>query len=592
MNKIIKLNNFSHTIFAFAVLFLLGCANMTAPIGGNKDITPPKIDSTRSTKFGITKFKAKKIYIAFDEYVELSETQKIMISPPMKRRPEFTIREKTVEIKFIDTLRENTTYNINFGEAVRDITERNAKRDLQIAFSTGEVLDSLQTQGSLVNAITSQTESGVSIMLYEENAPDSIVKKAMPLYFTTTNGDGLFKISNIKPGKYRIFALKDANNDYKYNQITESIGFNTEPITVSAKPSGTALQLFEPEKPLKLIQQRASQFGKLDLTFTRKPTDVKLKWLDDKTAPITSIVGDTLTVWHKKEGKNVLLITVPNSAKPDTVFFTGLLRTTLANDQKLRPGRVATGPIGKNGKKTFSPQTPQKTPNNALRLTDLQEIIPNDSFKMNFERPLASIDTSLIILRDSSKNRVKISAFLDNKFGFWGINTAWKAGMNYSLMILPNALSDDYNLKNDSIIYTKIKALSVKDVGIINLKITALDSTKQYIANLTDASNNVIKSFIIKNKKAEKFTVPNKLAGNYGVTLIVDDNKNGVWDTGDYYKHRQPEKQQIIAPQALKANWELELAVTPTGNGKGRGEDKGGDNIGGKNGALQGKSKF
>ncbi len=561
-----ELNHFPYAIWFFAAILLAGCANMTAPVGGDKDTSPPKIDSTRSTKFGITKFKAKKIVITFDEYVELFEPQKIMISPPIKRRPEFTIREKTVEIKFVDTLRENTTYNINFGEAVRDITERNVKRDLQIGFSTGDVLDSLQTQGSLVEAITNKTEAGVSILLYAENAPDSIVKKSLPLYFTTTDASGLFTVRNMKPGKYRIFALKDANNDYKYNQITESIGFNNEPITVSDKPSSVAMQLFEPEKPLQLIQQRASQFGKLDLTFSRKPTDVKLKWLDDKNPPITSIFADTLTVWHQKEGKNALLVTVPNSIKPDTVFFTGLSRSTFSNEQKLKPGKAEVPLFGKGNRKNA--QAAQKPIVGALKIADLQQVIPNDTFKINFQRPLRSIDTSLIVLRDSSKMRVPLNAFLTEKLGFFGVNTPWKAGMNYSLTLLPNAVSDTYGLKNDTIIYTKIKALGAKDLGTISLKINSLDSTKQYIVNLTDATNNVVASFIIKNKKQEKFTVANKLVGSYGLMLITDDNKNGVWDTGDYFKHRQPEHQQIVAPQTLKANWELELSITPSGAGK------------------------
>ena len=194
---------------------------MSAPVGGDKDTTPPKIDSTHSTRFGVTNFKAKKIYISFDEYVELNEPQKITISPPMKHRPEFAIKGKGVEVKFVDTLKENTTYSINFGEAVRDITERNIKKDLRMAFSTGAFVDSMTTGGNLANAITGAKETDVSILLYDANAPDSIVKKALPLYFATTNADGIFTIQNVKPGKYRIFALKDANNDYKYNQATE-----------------------------------------------------------------------------------------------------------------------------------------------------------------------------------------------------------------------------------------------------------------------------------------------------------------------------------------------------------------------------------
>jgi uncharacterized protein (DUF2141 family) len=519
----------------------------------------------------MTHFKAKVLYIAFDEWVELDQPQKITISPPLKRRPEFKIKGKGVEIKIIDTLSENTTYAINFGESVRDITERNTKKDLRMVFSTGAVVDSLSAQGSLVNALTGKAEPDVSIMLYAENAPDSIVKKSLPLYFATTNTEGIFNIQNLKQGQYRIFALKDANNDYKFNQASEMIGFANAPVEVSSKAISVPLQLFEPEKNFRVIQQRASQFGKLDLTFMRKPAAVKIAWQDDKTAPITTIIqGDTLTIWHTREGKQTLLITAPDKAAPDTIRFTALPQTSLKTDEKLVPMKAGANPSGKRGKnsaeKAANSTALKKTGENALQLTDLQWLVPNDTFRINFGRPLLKADTARIFLRDSLQKRIKTTAILSaQKTGVVELTAAWSAGAKYTLTLLPAAIEDTYSLKNDSIIYTKIKAVGAKELGTIHLKINSLDAKKQYLVLLTDAAGAAIQSFVYTNKTEINEVIKNKLPANYGMILIEDDNNNGVWDTGDYYKHRQPEKQQVIPAQALRANWELELSASPTG---------------------------
>ncbi len=548
---------------------------MVAPVGGDKDITPPKIDSARSSKFGITNFKAKTLYIAFDEWVELEQPQKITISPPLKRRPEFKVKGKGVEIKIIDTLRENTTYAINFGESVRDITERNSKKDLRMVFSTGVVVDSLSAQGNLINALTGKAEGDVSILLYAENEPDSIVKKSLPLYFATTNTDGIFNIQNLKSGKYRVFALKDANNDYKFNQASEMIGFANEPVEVSSKAISIPLQLFEPEKSFRIIQQRASQFGKLDLTFMRKPTSVQLHWQDDFAAPITTTIqGDTLTVWHTREGKQTLLVTAPDMVKPDTIRFTGLMRTSMKADLRLSPLKAIMNTSGKRGKgsgvKPTDNSTPQNTGLNAIQITDLQWLVPSDTFRINFGRPLLRMDTSRIILRDSSQKRIKIAANLPTqKTGFLEVNPTWIGGMKYTLTLLPAALEDVYGVKNDSIVYTKLKALNAKEVGTIRLKINSLDEKKQYIVLLTDAVGIAVQTFIYKGKTEVNEVLINKIPANYGMIIIEDDNANGVWDTGDYFKHRQPEKQQVIPAQALRANWELELSTSPPTRGAG-----------------------
>ena len=561
-----KLNFLAYSLFFIITIILGGCANMVAPVGGEKDTTPPRVDSLHSTKFGITKFKAKKIHIGFDEWIRLSEPQKITISPPMKRRPEFSLNGKGIDIKFIDTLKESTTYTIDFGKSIADITENNVKKDLFMVFSTGEKIDSLQTQGVLVNAITKKPETNVSIMLYDELASDSIVTKSLPAYFSTTNEDGNFSIKNIKKGKYRVFALKDANNDYKFNQSSEEIGFLNKPIEVNDVFGRVELSLFAPEKPYKVISQKAIGFGKLILAFTRKPNGVKAQWSDTKDAPTLLVNEDSLVVFHTREGKQTLLLTIPNSKQTDTITFTALTKTKETALKTLKPANA--NRVRRSGKPTAEFVTDAKADAmNTVKITAIQPLTVADSFFIDFGRPLSKLDTTKIIVRDSFGKKMALTvAAIMPKIGFIGLNTTWKAGVNYSVTLLPSAVEDFSGAKNDTILYSRVKILTQKEVGAIRVKATELDSTKQYILSVTDAAGTAIQSFIVTNKKAVSEVLINKLPNSYGLLLITDDNRNGVWDTGDYFAHRQPELQQIVAAQALKANWELELTISPVSN--------------------------
>jgi predicted secreted protein len=151
------------------------------------------------------------------------------------------------------------------------------------------------------------------------------------------------------------------------------------------------------------------------------------------------------------------------------------------------------------------------------------------------------------------------------------ISAKFQPNQNYILKIQPNALKDDYNVSNDTIIYTSIKRLAQKDMGTVVLKMQKLDNTKSYIVELNDANQNIIKTFYIENKTDFKVSIPNLQTTNYGFCLITDDNKNGKYDTGNYYEHRQPENILTVIPQTLRANWELELT---NDSGRGKNVDK------------------
>ena len=210
-----------------SALFWVGCANIVSPQGGPKDVVPPQIDTLQSTPFGQTNFKGKQITLTFNEWISLDNPQQILISPPLKRRADISLKNKSVVVRWTDTLRENTTYSLSFGKAIRDYTEGNVAQNLRFAFSTGSVIDTLRTEGNVADALTGIAVKEVLVQLYD-TFQDSVVRKQSPNYFAITDETGHFSIENVKAGTYKIIALKDVNSNYRYDQDGEAIAFAKE----------------------------------------------------------------------------------------------------------------------------------------------------------------------------------------------------------------------------------------------------------------------------------------------------------------------------------------------------------------------------
>ncbi|MEZ4985296.1 MAG: Ig-like domain-containing protein [Saprospiraceae bacterium] len=173
---------------------LVGCANPMAPVGGPKDEQPPRIDSLRSTPDMQTNFRPQTIELTFDEWLKLDQpNQKVVISPPIQG---YVVRLKgktvIVDLGDKDTLRANVTYVVQFGDAVKDLTEGNAVKDLRYVFSTGPYIDSLTLGGKVVDAYTGEPQSGVLVMLYD-NLADSVFRKERPFYFSKTGRTVCFR---------------------------------------------------------------------------------------------------------------------------------------------------------------------------------------------------------------------------------------------------------------------------------------------------------------------------------------------------------------------------------------------------------------
>lgn len=233
---------------SFVTLGILatGCGQQVAPTGGPRDSLPPKLIAA-IPEYGALEFKGNKITLLFDEYVTLENPfEKLIYSPTPKSNPTAESKLKTITFKIKDTLEENTTYRIDFGNALKDLNENNVLEDFSFTFSTGKYIDSAFLTGKVFIAQDGKTDSTLIVMLHR-NMDDSAVAKEKPRYYSPLKGDGSFYFGNLKPGKYNVFALKDADGGKKYDQSSELMAFHPIPLEIGRDTSVT-LYAFEEEE--------------------------------------------------------------------------------------------------------------------------------------------------------------------------------------------------------------------------------------------------------------------------------------------------------------------------------------------------------
>lgn len=219
-------------------IFLSSCGQQIAPSGGPKDSLPPKFIGSIPPS-GTVNFKGSHLVLSFDEFITLDNPfEKLIYSPIPKKNPEATGRLKNVTIELKDSLQKNTTYFIDFGNSIKDINENNVLQKFSFVFSTGSYIDSGFLFGKILIAETGKPDSTL-IAVLQTDLDDSAVAKTTPRYYTKLKGDGSFSFKYIKPGRYNLFALKDADGSKKYDQLNEMIGFIERPVIIGEDTSFT-----------------------------------------------------------------------------------------------------------------------------------------------------------------------------------------------------------------------------------------------------------------------------------------------------------------------------------------------------------------
>lgn len=224
-----------------------GCAQTGYPTGGDKDTLAPVLVKANPENKQL-RFTENKITLSFNEFVDIKELQNnLLVSPLPKKSPVVTYNLRTVTIKLKDSLKPNTTYSLNFGNAIRDVNEGNVFKNFTYVFSTGTAIDSLTLSGKIMLAQNGKTDSSIIAMLYR-NLADSAVEKEKPDYIAKLSGNGSFQFENLPEGNYNIFALKDNDGGKTYNSKSEIFAFTDGPVTVSQSSSPVILYAYALEK--------------------------------------------------------------------------------------------------------------------------------------------------------------------------------------------------------------------------------------------------------------------------------------------------------------------------------------------------------
>ena len=335
-------------LFTGAFLFLLAaCANIAHPTGGDKDVTPPKLLSIHPADSQLNT-KVTRIEMRFDEFVNITNTSEVQTSPLLQFSPIVEALNKRVIVKIADSLlKESTTYRITFGNAIGDVHENNPFTGYSYTFSTGSYFDSLRLSGHVYNAATGMNDTGAQILLYEATKSDSILVKEKPLYITRTDGIGNFYFEGLPDKEFKLFALRDANDNLVYDGENEWVAFHHQPVRPYKDSTTESIELYLFSESDSVNEQTTSDAGRkgfqrekknqpekttADETFTYTvltDTSDTRKRTQDITAPLEITFNHPLNIIHHNR------INLSFDSAETTVETPVLLTIDSTNNQKL-----------------------------------------------------------------------------------------------------------------------------------------------------------------------------------------------------------------------------------------------------------------
>jgi hypothetical protein len=597
------------TFLLSLMLLLQGCAKVGTPTGGLKDITPPKyVDGEPENRS--TEFKGKEISFRFDEFIQFKDLNKeLLVSPPLKLKPDVKLKGKSVNIRLKNELAPNTTYTINFGKSISDLNEGNLLPDFEFVFSTGDQIDSLSVAGRAVNAFDHKPlkDQEIMVMLYD-NLADSAPLRQIPRYIGRANSDGLFTINNIHPDTLRLIAVNDANGNLKYEPGAESIAFLDSFLVVNAttvKPMTfikDTIKLKDNKKeertgkkvPVKsiidttvvqgkklnaldvslyyfleetdnvvLTDKKRDEREKLFFVFSRPPHDsVVIKPLNFRPDSAwyikeTSLKGDSITCW----------ITDSTIAKNDTLQMSVSYTTTdsanrfVNRTDTIRMRTQKTSEKANSGKRGKAPVAKKVNPRMVISpsITSQGKQDINKPVVFALDKPVLSIHPDSIEffrIEDSVVTKQPFTCSMHpTSLRKFIVTTKWEENMQYRMLLKPGTVENIYGLKNDSL---GIKFSTQKMEYYGRIIVTAQGTQFPMIVQVMDEKGKV--SETINIKEPGKITFDYLTPQKYVLKAIMDRNGNGQWDTGNYLKHVQPEKIYFYTlPIQLRSNWDQEI---------------------------------
>ena len=572
--------------YLFTFLLFVACARMGSPDGGWYDDDPPMVVSTNPVDQS-TNIKTNKITILFNEFIKLEDaTNKVIVSPPQLEVPEIQASGKKIIVELMDTLKENTTYTIDFSDAISDNNEGNPMGNFTYSFSTGEQIDTMEMAGYVLDASNLEPIKGILVGLYEDLA-DSAFKTKPMLRVSRTDSRGRFVIKGIAPGIYRAYALQDMDGDFRFSQKSEMIAFNHETFTPTSKPDVRTDTVWRDSLHIDaLIQTPYTHFLPDEITlmaFTHTLTErylVKTERQDAEKFSMYFSCGDSLLPVIKGlnfDADSAFIIEA--TEKRDTVHY-WLRDTTLVNQDTLQmdisymmtdslgklvlhtdsavevlakvPYEKRQKDLAKNIEKWQKDQERKKKreekydsiyPVKPLepKYNAPSSIDPDKKITIEMPKPLLRCDSAAIHLYSMIDSVWYEAPFtfrpVEHTLRNFEILAEWQPGIEYSLEVDSAAFEDIYGLVSKAF-KQGIKVKSLDEYSTLILNLSGIADTLPLRVQLLGSSGSVSKEVLAKGGVARfDYVTP----GKYYVSAFVDANGNGIWDTGNYGTDLQPE---------------------------------------------------
>jgi len=567
-------------LFPFLIILILtlvySCANIGMPDGGAYDERPPRMLNS-TPELNALNTSVSKIEILFDENVVVEKPmEKVIITPPQQNMPEIRAYGKKVVVTLKDTLKSNTTYTIDFTDAIADNNEKNPLENFSYSFSTGDHLDTLAISGKVLNAADLEPLSGVYVGIHS-NLNDTAFTSLPFDKISRTDSRGNFTIRGMAPGEYHVFALADLNRDYKYDNPQEGIAFLDSIIVPSSMPAVRQDTIFKDSITIDTIKQVSyTRFIPDDLLLASFQSSFQRKYFqkNDRTMPYKldiffgaptslptfsmlnpvvpedrgkdwyvterSADNDSITYWITDSNiyKNDSLLVQLNYLRTDSLNQDFIETDTLSFNYKRPKARQP-------AKKDKEDKDKEEKPviNFLAVISNVQGTIDVfQNIRLEFEQPVNKIDTAAIQLFhkvDSLLEPIKYTFSSDSlsprKFT---LSHKWKFGDTYHIKIDSAAVSSYYGLHNNKI-EQDFTIKKEEEYGNLMFNITGIPAGKTAYVELLDKSDKPFRTLRVNNNEVTFFDL---LPGEVYARLFIDDNNDGVWTTGDYMVKRMPER--------------------------------------------------
>ena len=506
----------NYVMFAVLATMVVGCANQVPLTGGDKDDIPPGMVLSNPPNNSV-EFSSKQVKIEFDEMIQLRNASEIVISPLMEKKPKFTAAGKNLTIQFNEPLKDSVTYTINFGKSLVDLNEGNPLEGFRYTFSTYSNLDTIEMQGLMADAFTSQPRAEALVALYSQSALDSV----LPIYVTRTNEQGQFSISGIRAGKYFVRAFDDANRDYTV-QPNEDFGFLSEQVLIDSFMDSLVIlaSSYDDNRPIYTVDYEKNRYP--IVVFGRAlpgPTFV----YGNSSKPV---LGDL------NESRDSFFMTA------DPIEDVIVAKSYLANDtirlsqSKRDAGKDLTLSLSVMNQKVRGNKLLIRS-NSVIDSINFSGInLLNDSIPIEIAEATINMRGVIEVYFDSleAKGLSNLTLKIDSGSVFSGTST--HSAFESTLAIVSNT-----------------------EMSTVSFVLTdSLEKSERYQVYLVDNQDKMIR---YKDVSTRSIEFNNILPGEYKLRVVIDANANGIWNSANYLKLTQPEEVVTFGPFRVEEGWDL-----------------------------------